>query len=208
MKLLSTFFFLFLSLASSVFAGDISLSWSGFKAWNSKHNAIPNPVAAQIEQNYRVENGVASLASHPGNADEYYSIRFPLKSGSNQELRIERPDGNGWVVAIYNTATGNVISTVYNHDPGNSLFKTQKSDKDYSKMIIGKWQGTRHLVEYRSDGSYILDDTDIRDPYHWRVEGDRLVEDRDQYQIVKLTENDLVIKDAKTGQVYQSTRSR
>lgn len=118
---------------------------------------------------------------------------------------------HGTAIAIYaQSVRGEGQLATPNQTPpvgwSSSLFKTHKFNKDHYKMIIGKWQGTRHLVEYRSDGTYIIEGTDIRAPYHWRIEGDILIIDGNHNQIVQLTEKDLVLKDPKSGIVCPSTR--
>jgi len=47
---------------------------------------------------------------------------------------------------------------------------------DLTPSLIGKWQGARHMVEYRPDHTWIMDDVELTPPRTWSVEGNQLSE--------------------------------
>lgn len=51
-------------------------------------------------------------------------------------------------------------------------------DATLSRLLVGKWQGPRHEIVYRADGTWILDPPDEGDNTRgkWRIEHGRLIE--------------------------------
>jgi hypothetical protein len=97
-------------------------------------------------------------------------------------------------------------SSTYSGLP-NSVLQSQ----NFTRLLIGKWQGGRHLTEYFADGTFILDpDPDSPPRGQWRVEGDKLFKSfseggTDVYIIISINETELVIQ-SRDGKQYTLTK--
>jgi hypothetical protein len=91
-------------------------------------------------------------------------------------------------------------------------FAPQPGPQDYRSLLIGDWQGARHVNRFGPDGNLYM--ANPGDPvYHlgtWRIEGDKLIRKyKDQPEsadtIVTLNRSQLVVRDAK-GTVFRSAK--
>lgn len=64
------------------------------------------------------------------------------------------------------------------------------------QLLIGKWQGARHLTEYRADHTRVMDGVNLNPPRTWHLDGDQLSEGQGKnvYKVVSLDRHQLVLE--------------
>lgn len=82
-----------------------------------------------------------------------------------------------------------------------------------AQQLIGSWRGGRHLMEYRADGTFLLDPDIVPEPAGgtWKLEGNRLTEtfragNGFTLTIESLSEREMITSDTATGNKYVSHR--
>jgi hypothetical protein len=83
---------------------------------------------------------------------------------------------------------------------------------DRKTLIVGRWQGARHVKEFRADGTFLLDPEPGAPPLGtWRIIGDKLEQKwesgTDQDTIVSITRDEMVIR-SQAGKEYSLRRIR
>jgi hypothetical protein len=53
-----------------------------------------------------------------------------------------------------------------------------KSDRELERLLVGRWEGTRHDYEYRRDGEWLSDpdEPEFTSRGKWRLSGGKLIE--------------------------------
>jgi len=80
-----------------------------------------------------------------------------------------------------------------------------RPNNEYRKLLIGKWQNSRHLIEYMSDGTFTMDGIALPDR-KWKLEGTRLIEGTSEYEITLINDKERIFKDLQTDKEYHSVR--
>jgi uncharacterized protein YecT (DUF1311 family) len=91
--------------------------------------------------------------------------------------------------------------------PSKAVVSAGHADID-PKLLIGFWQGGRHVTEFRRNGEFALDPDPTGESGcigEWRIAGDQLEEGTQRYKVVTLTSEKLVIRDER-GNEFTSTR--
>ena len=81
---------------------------------------------------------------------------------------------------------------------------TEKT-KNFQNLLIGKWQGTRHLTEYLPNHTRLMDDVALNPPRTWRLVDNKLSETDPEsgtivYTIISLSKNKLVVESPEGNQ--------
>ncbi len=89
----------------------------------------------------------------------------------------------------------------------NSATGKAPTAKQILKLIIGQWDGGRHITEYRKDGTFLLDPEPGDDPVGvWSVKGNVLIkkfgsEKPERTTVLSITEEEMVIRSS-SGKEY------
>ena len=81
----------------------------------------------------------------------------------------------------------------------------EPSPESSEALLIGKWQGERHVTEYRLDHTRIIDGAAYDPRRTWSLLGDVLVEGKSRYRVVTLDQGHLVLA-GDQGQLYRHDR--
>ncbi len=182
--------------------------------WNGYQKSVKS-----FQENGRVRE---LLVSWQGGEQQ---VRLADEMGM-QSIRLRSPVISPWVKFQIQTAyTGDKFQDTalsglcvdleeFHYEPGGESIPTDSAPgKNIAGLLAGKWEGARHIVDYRPDGTFTLDpDGDQWVPLGtWKIEGNNLVtrwQDSgkvDRQTIVSIDSRSLVLR-SDSGREYRLSR--